>query len=75
MTIALEPEDDRLSEAVIDTAEGHIHIIRLPEDPICMRASIGGDDGHFYCSYRGDPVQVKAMLEQVLAALIQTLGS
>ncbi len=39
---------------------------RLEDDPIALRASIGGDtEMGFYISYRGDPAKVLAMVEEV----------
>lgn len=40
---------------------------RLDDDPITLRASIGGDEAiGYYISYRGDPAKVLAMVEEVL---------
>lgn len=49
---------------------GEVQVIREAEDPLALRASIGGGkaagDGRFYLVYRGDPVEVLAMLEAVI---------
>lgn len=43
-------------------------IHREPEDPMALRASVGGQPAlGYYLVYRGDPEAVVAMLERVLA--------
>lgn len=40
---------------------------RLPDDPLALRASIGGREAiGYYLQYRGDPAEVLAMLRAVL---------
>jgi hypothetical protein len=48
----------------------HVTLQRLPDDPLCLRASIGGtkEEG-YYCMFRGDQDKVRAMLETVLLVL------
>lgn len=46
-----------------------VHVEKLPDDPICLRASIGGTakDG-YYLNYRGDDADIRAMLYVCLDA-------
>jgi hypothetical protein len=47
-----------------------VKVTKLSDDPICLRASIGGRAGKgFYISYRGDEREVIEAVEQALAAL------
>ena len=58
-----------------DPGKTPVQIQQNPNDPICMRASIGGfADQGFYCQVRygpegGKPEDLIAMLERVLFAL------
>jgi hypothetical protein len=48
----------------------HVTLQHLPNDPICLRASIGGDhEKGYYCTFRGEQQKVIAMLETVLLVL------
>ncbi len=49
-------------------------LIREADDPLALRASIGGQ-AHigWYLVYRGDPLEVLAMLRKVLAEAEQRL--
>lgn len=48
----------------------HVTLQRLPDDSLCLRASIGGDERKgFYCTFRGDQQKVTEMLETVLLVL------
>jgi hypothetical protein len=48
----------------------HVKLQRLPDDPICIRASIGGDDRiGYYCLFRGDQAKVIEMIEMVLLVM------
>jgi hypothetical protein len=57
-----------------------VQIQQNPNDPLCMRASIGGFAGEgFYCQLRygpegGKPEDLIAMLERVLYAVRQSAG-
>ena len=45
-------------------------LIKLQDDPIALRASIGGKpEIGFYCSYRGNRPDIITMLEKVLEDL------
>lgn len=48
-----------------------VHVTREAEDPLALRASIGGGKtagpGRYYLVYRGDPDEVLTMLRDVLA--------
>jgi hypothetical protein len=51
-----------------------IKLIKKPDDPICCRASCGGDkeltnEGGYYCVFRGDKQEVIKCLEVILEAL------
>jgi len=47
-----------------------VSLQKLKDDPLCMRASIGGwADKGYYCSFRGDQKQVTEMLRTVLTVL------
>jgi hypothetical protein len=51
-----------------------VRIEKLSDDPICLRASIGGRAGDgFYCRYRGDEREVIAALEAALYAMKKCL--
>jgi hypothetical protein len=51
-----------------------VRIEKLSEDPICLRASIGGRAGDgFYCRYRGDEREVIAAIEAALHAMKKSL--
>lgn len=77
--------DKALSETRLDVDGRAFYVARLPEDPICLRASIGGKEqpaleqvgGYgtygYYLTYRGDPMAVKEMLRRALVALEKTL--
>jgi hypothetical protein len=60
-------------EAVL--AEEHIggvHVLQRPDDPDCLRASVGGLDvpGQFtYLVFRGDPVAVEEQLRRAFSAI------
>jgi hypothetical protein len=42
-------------------------IIREPDDPLTLRASIGGNEEHgYYLVFRGDPEKVLTMLKEVV---------
>ena len=48
-----------------------VSVQRLPDDPLCLRVSIGGGekiDG-YYCSYRGTREETIEALETVLLVL------
>ena len=48
-------------------------IIKLQDDPIALRASIGGKpEIGWYCSYRGNRPDIIVMLEKVLEDLKDT---
>jgi hypothetical protein len=48
----------------------HVTLQHLPDDPICLRASIGGSrEEGYYCMFRGDQKAVLAMLETVLLVM------
>jgi hypothetical protein len=48
----------------------HVTLQHLPNDPICLRASIGGDEKRgYYCTFRGNQQEVIAMIETVLLVL------
>jgi hypothetical protein len=58
----------------VSTGAGRSHrktivkVTRLPDDPLALRASIGGKpDIGYYLTYRGDPQEVVAMLREVIA--------
>jgi hypothetical protein len=48
-----------------------ISVTRFPDDPICLRVSIGGGEriGGYYCTYRGTREESIEALEKVLRAL------
>ena len=48
------------------------HIIKKTDDPVALRASIGGTElMGYYCVYRGSKTAITSMLEQVLENLRQ----
>jgi hypothetical protein len=50
-------------------------VTRLPDDPLALRASIGGKpDIGYYLTYRGDPKEVLSMLREVLDRAELELG-
>jgi hypothetical protein len=47
-----------------------VNIHHLPDDPLCMRASIGGkSEAGFYLMFRGNQREVLAMLKLATMAL------
>jgi hypothetical protein len=47
-----------------------IKLIQKPNDPTCLRLSIGGTkDVGFYCVFRGDKSAITECLEEILQAL------
>lgn len=50
------------------TSEGtEILVRKMPNDPLCLRISIGGTkDGGYYVVYRGDESEVEACLKAAL---------
>lgn len=56
---------------------GHVDVRAKKEDPLALRASIGGGktagDGNYYLVYRGDPEAVLKMLGTVLFAAAPAL--
>jgi len=47
-----------------------VSLQKLKDDPLCLRASIGGwADKGYYCTFRGDQKQVLEMLETVVIVL------
>lgn len=52
-----------------------LHIRREEDDPMALRASIGGNDHvGFYLVYRGDPEKVLEMLREVVQEAEKELG-
>jgi hypothetical protein len=55
-----------------------IRVIREKDDPMALRASIGGGktagEGNYYLVYRGDPREVLDMLETVTSQARETLA-
>jgi hypothetical protein len=48
----------------------HVTIQHLPDDPMCLRISIGGiEEKGFYCVFRGNQDEVISALEKVLLVL------
>jgi hypothetical protein len=48
----------------------HVTLQHLPDDPLCLRASIGGNkEEGYYCAFRGEQKAVVAMLETVLLVM------
>lgn len=51
-----------------------VMVKKEPDDPLALRASVGGnDDAGFYCVYRGDRAAVANMLEKVVKDLREGL--
>lgn len=71
MTNKIANEGTPLREvSVKDELTGAVVLIRkLPDDPITNRVSIGGKDNQYYCVYRGDKNDIKAILENCLRGL------
>jgi hypothetical protein len=47
-----------------------VSLSRYPDDPICLRCSIGGwAEKGYYCTFRGNQKEVIQMLETVLLVL------
>lgn len=52
-----------------------VKLIKKPDDPICIRASCGGDEqlvdkgAGYYCVFRGDKQEVIKCLEVIVEAL------
>jgi hypothetical protein len=48
-----------------------VSVTRFPDDPVCLRVSIGGGEkiGGYYCTYRGTREASIEALEKVLLAL------
>jgi hypothetical protein len=49
----------------------HVTIQRKPNDPLCLRISIGGNEkvGGLYCVYRGTREEAVAAIEKVLLVM------
>ena len=48
----------------------HVTLERLPDDPVCLRVSIGGKgELGYYCQFRGDQTAIIDMIETVLLVL------
>lgn len=46
-----------------------VQITREADDPLCLRASIGGTELFgYYLMFRGDPAKIRPMLREVLEA-------
>ena len=63
-----EPGEEPLSEK--DT--GGVLVRRLPDDPLCLRVSMGEALPQLlgsYCTFRGDPAECIALMERCLQAL------
>ena len=46
------------------------HLEKKPDDPVALRASIGGTEiMGYYCVYRGNKPAIISMLEQIIAKL------
>lgn len=53
-----------------------VTVRKLPDDPLCLRASLGGlSEMGFYLSYRGDGMRVRELLEAALSALKESLAN
>lgn len=62
------PEELRVELTVNDVP---VRVTKLPDDPLCLRASLGGTaEMGYYLSFRGDREQVQRLLGAALAALI-----
>lgn len=47
-----------------------IKLIKKPDDQLCCRASCGGNEHiGYYCTFRGDKLDIIKCLEKVLSAL------
>jgi hypothetical protein len=47
-----------------------VMIYRAKDDPMCLRASIGGtEEVGYYCTFRGDRAKIFEMLRTVLAVI------
>lgn len=46
-----------------------VTVARLPDDPICPRASIGGVPGREYLVFRGEPTTITELLRRALTAI------
>lgn len=47
-----------------------VEVVKLEDDPECLRASLGGDAiGGYYLTFRGDHDRIERLLEAGLAAL------
>lgn len=54
----------------------HVKIIRHEDDPICCRASVGGDkETGFYIVYRNKPDDVLCALKAVVTAMEGMISS
>lgn len=69
------PSSDELMRRDV-TADGTLVSVRkLPNDPICLRVSIGGDEKTgYYLSYRGNESAVLTLLEKAFAAFVSSIS-
>lgn len=45
-----------------------VFVMKLEDDPLCLRASAGGDAEGFYLTYRGDERAISRLLRAIAAA-------
>lgn len=75
MSNRIANEGPPLSESVVTVVSGdggasvNVLVRQLPDDPLCLRVSLGGGDGDYYCVYRGAAQDIETLLKVALSAV------
>lgn len=69
MSSRIASEGRHLDERRLSVNGVAIFIVKLPDDSVCIRASLGGDPVEgYYLTYRGDEAAVTHLLETLVEA-------
>lgn len=66
-------EQDVLKAAIFMGTNPPVTLIKKPDDPICARASCGGNEKQMYITYRGSLAAVEKVLKNCLKTITHAL--
>lgn len=59
---------DLMKKSIDLDSETLVVVTKKPDDPMCLRVSLGGQIGAYYCVYRGDEAEIEVLLVAALEA-------